>query len=198
MEKIAEGAEAVLYKVDGKIIKKRIQKSYRIADLDTKLRKYRTRFEAKILRKLARAGVAVPNVLSVDEKGAILELEFIDGQKLRDYLLATKNWALFADVGKLVRAMHAENICHGDLTTSNMILKDGKIYLIDFGLAQYSARIEDKAVDLHLLKECLKSKHFDIWEAAWKTFVENYSDANVLKRLAIVEKRGRYKEKAPI
>jgi len=43
MKKIAQGAEAVLY-VDGDtVIKDRTSKSYRISEIDTKLRKSRTR-----------------------------------------------------------------------------------------------------------------------------------------------------------
>ncbi|MGC8885237.1 MAG: KEOPS complex kinase/ATPase Bud32 [Candidatus Nanoarchaeia archaeon] len=197
-EKIAQGAEAVLYKEDNKIIKERIVKKYRIVELDTNLRRERTRLEARILRKLARAGIPVPAVLKVDEERAVLEIEFIDGKKLRDYLLDTKDYQILAQVGKIVAQMHSQNICHGDLTTSNMILKENTIYLIDFGLAIHSTRIEDKAVDLHLFKECLKSKHFEIWETAWKTFLANYEHKDVIERLKVVERRGRYKEKAPI
>lgn len=85
-----------------------------------------------------------------------------------------------------------------DLTTSNMISKGKAVYFIDFGLSEHSDRIEDKAVDLHLLKECLRSKHFDIWEACWRIFEAHYKNKAVLDRLKKVEQRGRYKEKAPI
>lgn len=198
MKKIAEGAEAIIYLEKEKIIKKRIPKKYRLVELDEKLRKSRTKLEARILRNLARVGVFVPDVFYVDEKNSILEISFIPGEKVRDYLLRTSDYQIFANMANLVEKMHSANIIHGDLTTSNMILSNEKVYLIDFGLANYSTRIEDKAVDLHLLKECLKSKHYKIWEGAWKIFSENYKNKSVLERLKIVEKRGRYKEKAPI
>jgi TP53 regulating kinase-like protein len=193
MKLIAQGAEAKIYHSDGKIIKERVKKSYRIAEIDSKLRRERTRAEAKLIRSLERAGVPVPAVLKEDDKAMILELEFIDGEKVRDYLERTEDAKLCKQIGELTAKMHSANVVHGDLTTSNLILKD-KVYLIDLGLGDFSERVEDKAVDLHLFKECLVSKHHKIWEASWKSFVQGYKDPKVLDRLKIVESRGRYKQ----
>jgi len=190
---IAQGAEAKIYHSDGKIIKERVKKSYRLAEIDSKLRKERTRAEAKLIRSLERAGVPVPAVLKEDDKGMVLELEFIDGEKVRDYLERTEDIEICKQIGELTAKMHSANVVHGDLTTSNLILKD-KVYLIDLGLGEVSERIEDKAVDLHLFKECLISKHHKIWEACWKNFIEGYKNEKVLDRLKIVESRGRYKK----
>jgi TP53 regulating kinase-like protein len=197
-QKIAQGAEAILYRDAGKIIKERVPKSYRIKEIDQKLRKERTKTEARILEKLARIRVNVPRVLKVDEAKATLEIEEIKGEKVRDYLLKSRDANIFRQIAKQVELMHAAGIVHGDLTTSNMILSKNNIFLIDFGLSGHSDRVEDKAVDLHLLKECLKSKHFEIWESAWKIFEQSYGVKEVLNRLKVVERRGRYKEKAPI
>ena len=50
-------------------------------------------------------------------------------------------------------------IMHGDLTTSNMILReaDGRCVLIDFGLAQVTSEIEQRGVDIHVMFQTLKS-----------------------------------------
>ena len=45
-----------------------------------------------------------------------------------------------------------------------MIIKENKIYFIDFGLSFFSSRIEDRAVDLHLVKEALQSTHHEYYE----------------------------------
>ena len=197
-QKIAQGAEAILYKDKNKVIKDRISKSYRIPEIDVKLRKERTKTEARILHKLLRAKVNVPAVLNVNESKSTIELEFIDGTKIRDYLDESKDVHLFKQIAEQTQLMHDAGIAHGDLTTSNMILKGNTVYFIDFGLSEHTDRIEDKAVDLHLLKECLRSKHFDIWEACWRIFESHYKNKAVLDRLKKVESRGRYKEKAPI
>ena len=83
---IAQGAEAKLYSTDDKIIKERFEKKYRIKDIDSKLCKTRTGVEARILEKLKAIGFPAPRLLSVDKKKGIIEMEQIDGKKVRDIL----------------------------------------------------------------------------------------------------------------
>jgi Kae1-associated kinase Bud32 len=189
MKLIAQGAEAKIYESDGKIVKDRIKKSYRLPEIDLKLRRTRTRAEARLIRMADRAGVPVPKILEVDEKNMKLEIEKIEGSKVRDVLTPE----MCKSIGKELLKLHKANIVHGDLTTSNMILCGKAVVLIDFGLSQYSEKVEDKAVDLHLFKECLKSKHFDIWLASWKQFLSAYKSKPVLDQLKKVELRGKYK-----
>ena len=101
-------------------------------------------------------------------------------------------------IGEQVAKLHSNGIIHADLTTSNMLYAD-KLYFIDFGLSFFSDKIEDKAVDLHLLKQALESKHFGVFDEAFKiilnTYKEKATDAEaVLERFEVVEKRGRYKQ----
>ena len=216
---IAKGAEAELNLEDGVVVKDRIKKGYRLPELDEKLRKRRTSNEAKLLREARRAGVLTPQVLEEDK--TTLKLEFIDGKKVKDVLNAKNCKAICEEVGRCVALLQSYDIIHGDLTTSNMIIKiagelDSKvkkkpaisssnssfsIYFIDFGLGSFSKRDEDKAIDLYLLREALESTHFLILEEAWKSVIEayksNYQDSNkVIKALSDVEKRGRYKERS--
>jgi len=73
----------------------------------------------------------------------------------------------------------------------------GIIYFIDFGLGYISRKFEDKAVDLHLLKQALEAKHFKNWKELIKEVEKGYKKSKdskiVLERLKAVEKRGRYK-----
>ena len=93
--------------------------------------------------------------------------------------------------------MHVQNIIHGDLTTSNMILKNEKVFFIDFGLGFISNKIEDKAVDIHLFKEALEARHFLSWEILFKEFLKGYEaypeHKKVLEQMKKVEGRGRYR-----
>jgi Kae1-associated kinase Bud32 len=99
--------------------------------------------------------------------------------------------------GQNIGYLHSTEIIHGDLTTSNAMVSDDKLFVIDFGLSYRSQRVEDKAVDIHLLKQVLNSSHPDVADEAWEKFVEGYSDYDrsdeVLQQLKDVEKRGRYK-----
>jgi len=199
MEKIiAQGAEAVLIRKDGKLIKRRVPKAYRHPELDKKIRTRRTRAEAKILEKVSRI-VNVPKIISVKETE--IDMEFIEGKKLSEWLdkfPLEKAIKICYQLGESIAELHDNDIIHGDLTTSNMILKNDKIYFLDFGLSFHSARIEDKAVDLHLLRQALESKHFKNWSDLFAAVIEGYKKLGneaVLLQLKKVESRGRYKGK---
>jgi len=198
MKKIAQGAEAKLYLTDSKIIKDRFEKDYRIKEIDKKLRKSRTKSEAKIFGKLADINFPSPKLINTDKKQKIT-MEYIKGPKVRDILEEKDYKKLSTEIGKKIAILHNNNIIHGDLTTSNMILSK-EIYFIDFGLSYFSHKIEDRAVDLHLLKQALESKHYKIWEKCFKAAIKAYKKESkqakeVLTRLETVEKRGRYKGK---
>jgi len=231
---IGTGAEAILIQKGSSLIKRRIAKGYRIKEIDEKLRKTRTRAEAKIMEKLA-GKINVPKIIKIDEKIKEIEMEFINGKKLSDNLdnfPLKQQEAICREIGKEVAKVHDWDLIHGDLTTSNMILvessqlaqekmmkvdvandklnktikpniditnmKDNnfKIYLIDFGLGFHSSKIEDKAVDLHLIKQALESKHFKHFQALFKAFLSSYNPKDkvkILSQLEKVELRGRYK-----
>jgi Kae1-associated kinase Bud32 len=198
---IAQGAEALLIKTSPTtLVKDRVPKSYRLPFLDQKIRKSRTRRETKILTK-ASSLIPVPKLISSDDIEKI-EMEFIPGKKLSDNLdTLTNAFSICKKIGKQISILHDNNIIHGDLTTSNMILsntKPQKLYFIDFGLSFTSHRPEDKAVDLHLIKQALEAKHFKHFKTFFKAVIEGYKSSPnssiVLKQLEKVEARGRYKQ----
>lgn len=198
MKIIDKGAEATINLCNGEIIKAREKKSYRLDEIDERLRKFRTRREAKVLNKLQKINFPAPMLHDMCDKAMQLRMEFVQGNKLRD-ILYKDPLGLSRELGRKIGILHANNIIHGDLTTSNMIL-DKEIKFIDFGLSFFSHKAEDKAVDLHLLRQALKSKHHKIWEDCFKEALEGYKKTNpqhslVLNRLKKVEKRGRHKNK---
>ena len=184
---IARGAEAVIEKEGDVIIKKRIKKGYRIPVLDEYLRKKRTRNEARLLIEAKRIGVNVPKVLEVNEKEFTIKMEFIEGKKLSAY----DEVPHCEEIGKIVKKLHEGNIIHGDLTTSNFIESGNEVYIIDFSLGFFSKKVEDKAVDLILLKRALETRHTN-WETCWKKILEVYSNEEVISHIPKIEKRWRY------
>ncbi|MFH1209213.1 MAG: KEOPS complex kinase/ATPase Bud32 [archaeon] len=192
---IARGAEAILRKEGNKLIKERVKKSYRLKEIDDKLRKLRTRQEGKLLEKVENG----PKVFNVDDKNMIIEMEFIDGDLLKNVLDDLKNRdKVCLRIGENVARMHDKDIIHGDLTTSNMILRNNEVYFIDFGLGFISNKIEDKAVDLHLLRQALESKHYKHFKESFDNVLKGYRKSKdyekVIERLKKVEGRGRYKK----
>ncbi len=199
-EKILQhGAEALILLDGDKIIKRRVKKSYRVLDIDEEIRKLRTRSESKLLLKASKI-IDVPEIKNIDEKSKEISMEFLKGKKLSEYLDSfslKEQKKICRIIGKNIARLHDAGIIHGDLTTSNMILKDGKVFFIDFGLGFSSHKIEDKAVDLHLLRQALEAKHFRNWQILFAEVKKGYSSSKnsgiVLEQLEKVEKRGRYK-----
>ncbi len=199
MKMISEGAEARIFSDDGRIIKERTVKSYRIPEIDESIRKFRTKRESKVIQELLKINFPVPKILSSSEKTKKIEMELIEGRKVRDIMTGKNTASLGLEIGEKIGRMHKQGIIHGDLTTSNMILNK-EVYFIDFGLSFFSQKTEDKAVDLHLLRQALESKHHLIWKKAFasalKGYMESEPNANeILKRLEKVEERGRNKGK---
>ncbi len=202
MERIGDGAEAIIYKKEEIVVKDRVSKRYRLAEIDQKLRKTRTRQEASILKKLEGISFPSPRIKEMDDKEMLLHMEHIDGPQVKEVLDSSKERdALASEIGKLIAVLHKQDIVHGDLTTSNMILHDSHVYFIDFGLGFFSTKIEDKAVDLHLLKRALDSKHpliaKDIFQKAIEAYQRELGDKaadEIFTRLEQVEKRGRYQK----
>jgi len=207
MKLIKQGAEAKLFlsKKDGQkiLIKDRIKKKYRIPQIDKKIRKSRTSQEFNLLSEARRNGVPTPKILDVDKKTHKIIMEFIDGKRIKELLNKSDKKTierLCSEIGKLIGKLHSAGIIHGDLTTSNMILRDDKIYFIDFGLGFFSKKVEDQGTDLRLLHEALKSTHYQILDVSWKNVIKGYkreySKADiVLNRVSEIEKRARYMER---
>lgn len=195
---IAQGAEAKLYLKGDIITKHRFQKSYRLKELDKSLRKSRTKREAKVLLKLATLHFPSPRLIDSDDRETLM-IEHVKGEIVKDILTQKNNKRLGEEIGRKVALLHNNEIIHGDLTTSNLV-RNTEIHFIDFGLSFFSQKAEHKAVDLHVLKEALESKHHTIWETCFNEVLKSYkkeaeNSEIILKRLEAVERRGRYRAK---
>ena len=191
MKLIFQGAEAKIYLDGEKIIKERVSKNYREEELDNFLRKSRTRKEAKLLSDVKRVGLKVPILFETEQFR--LEMEFIDGIKLRNSLDKTNYGKFCRRIGEDVSKMHLADIIHGDLTTSNIIVKNNEIYFIDFGLGVETKSLEQKAADLLNLYQNFKSVHYEF--DCWKYFLEGYKNKETAKILDVfgkMLKRRRY------
>ena len=187
-----EGAEAEVEVKEERVTKKRHPKNYRHEQIDQRLREERTETEKRLMKDAEKHGTNVPEVEknSDDE----LEIEKVDGEPLKQVI--DERPGLAEELGENVALIHDTGIIHGDLTTSNAMV-DEELYVIDFGLSYRSTRSEDRAVDIHLLKQVLQSSHPEVAEKAWENFLKgynNYSESEeVLEQLKDVESRGRYK-----
>ena len=183
---IARGAEAIIEKENGIVIKERIRKRYRIKELDDFLRRNRTRKEVKLMIDAMRNKINVPKIIEYDENAGIIKMEFIPGSRFEKITCEDCK-----KIGSIIKKMHESGIIHGDLTTSNMIKRNENVFLIDFGLGFFSNKVEDMAEDLILFKRSLETR-YENWEECWNSFKENYKNEEVFERIKKIEKRWRY------
>lgn len=202
MKLVKKGAEADIYVTiwNGldSILKIRKKKDYRVHSLDMRIRTLRTIREAKMISEAKSFGITTPLVYFVDEKKCKIYLQLIKGKLVRDLSL-NKIIKICTEIGKIVGTLHKNGIMHGDLTTSNLILSNQGLVILDFGLSQKTDKVDDYAIDLRLFKEVLNSAHAQIVEDAWLSFVLGYRKIlgnmlteKVLSHVSVIEKRGRY------
>lgn len=209
---IKQGAEARVYKTEfynkKTIVKKRFSKSYRHPSLDEKLTHRRTNQEVRSMLRCRKAGICTPAVYFVDYTTHCIFMEEVQNSvTARDRinnLLETpgeesqQSLQILAEkIGSSLADMHNVDCIHGDLTTSNILLKTDldNIILIDFGLSFISALTEDKGVDLYVLERAFLSTHPNT-EKLFQVILESYrKKANkadeIIKKLDEVRLRGR-------
>ncbi len=152
--------------------------------------------EATMLSLTKAVGIRTPFVYFVDPVATEIVMEFIEGENVKDIL----NQDLALKMGQCAGLLHINNIIHSDLTTSNFIKdKKNQLVLLDFGLSFLSERLEDKAVDIRLVKEVLSSSYISQCEAAFSKFLEGYTSVMgqtatqaALRKVREIERRGRY------
>jgi N6-L-threonylcarbamoyladenine synthase/protein kinase Bud32 len=188
-----QGAEAIVTFRDGVVEKRRVAKRYRVPSLDKRLITERTRAEARLIHTARRAGVPTPIIRDITPDTIIMEQ--VQGVLLT-LDLTEEN---VREAGRMVGKLHAAGLMHGDLTTSNMIVRQGdrKCVLIDFGLAQVTQEIEQRGVDIHVLYQTLESTapgRSGILKTAFASgYAETFAGAEeVIAREHEIVMRGRY------
>lgn len=209
-ELIAKGAESDISKVklyDSKVLisKKRPSKSYRIKEIDEAIRKQRTKTESKLLSHVKEGGVLSPILYDVDLNEKLIVMEEIKGDILKDFIdkvSANIRKDIAVKLGHNIGNIHNLDIIHGDLTSSNILLnEDNELVFIDFGLGRYSDLIEDKAVDLLVLKKSFQTIDYEIASQTFDWVMDGYIDSyrdndlnknQLINKINEIENRGRY------
>lgn len=211
VEVIKQGAEAKLFisEFNGQpcLVKERFQKKYRHPDLDTQLTKERMRAESKAISRCTAAGILTPKVFHMDLNERKIYMEYLSQSitakaYINDMIPSladteqseAKLNELAKRIGNVVGKMHANNIIHGDLTTSNILLNpktedfaEYDLVTIDFGLANYGQSGEQKGVDLYVLERALLSTHSSV-PTLFNTILDAYKEVNAKDSIAVLQK----------
>ena len=187
------GAEAIITITGTTVEKRRVSKRYRVPALDKRLIAERTRAEARLIAVARKGGVPTP--IMSDITSDTIRMEYVEGTLLTDNLSKTT----VQEAGRMVGKLHTAGIMHGDLTTSNLILRtsDGRCVVIDFGLSQVTSEIEQRGVDIHVFFQTLEStapKRAELLKIAFITgYMETFAGAtDVICRENEIGLRGRY------
>ena len=170
------------------LVKIRPPKSYRLTELDDHIRTVRTKNEAKIMHDAREAGVRTPCIYDIDLSKFSITMEFIDGNAIKDVLDEHPERAdeICEKIGIAVSKLHSAGICHGDLTTSNMILENDEVCLIDFSMGCTKAELEGAFSSAHVGLE-------SSFEKLMETYYANVSNPKqVKKKLIDIKNRARY------
>ncbi|OUS48994.1 Serine/threonine protein kinase [Ostreococcus tauri] len=206
IEPRSQGAEARVYDVQLSgvecVAKQRFAKTYRLRELDERLTRSRLSAEARTMVRARKLGVLAPHVVHVDVKESCVYMERIRGCALKEALRSGETTRedlrrFGEEIGVAVAKLHDGGIIHGDLTTSNLMVRDedGRVVVIDFGLSYPSKLPEDKGVDLYVLERAITAAHpsqtvlFDDILAAYKKTSQMW--CSTLNRFAEVRARGR-------
>jgi len=165
-------------------------------------------------------GIYTPAVYYVDLYNSKIYMEnMVNSRTVKDYICGVQAQAthhpaphddpllkLAQKIGSILGKMHARNIIHGDLTTSNFLLvgspEDFCVCLIDFGLGSLEGSAEDKGVDLYVLERALLSTHPStqhVFEEILRSYATSYKATGdsgkglteVIQKLEEVRMRGR-------
>lgn len=219
LEMVSQGAEALVFsskthpylrKPGTYICKYRPSKRYRHPQIDAMLTKQRTIGEFKFMAKLGKLGLRAPKVVALDVKNGVIWMEHVgytlpngSVSSLKNYLWSVEDRTgdevrrKLTETGQLIGKMHSFDMIHGDLTSSNLMLTNNSVCLIDFGLSLYSALPEDKAVDLYVLERAIVSTHSEHSQQYTEWLLEGYKSAlkkkstDTLRKLDDVRLRGR-------
>lgn len=206
---LKQGAEARVFETTfvGRrcIIKERFSKKYRHPSLDSKLTLKRLNAEARCMTKARKLGVPTPVLFSVDPVLHTLTFEYVEGPMVKDIFLELGTNGVVEErlddiatqMGNSIAKLHDGGLVHGDLTTSNMLIRkdSNQLVLIDFGLSFTSTLPEDKAVDLYVLERALISMHSscgNVMERVLAAYRKSSKQwCSTLNKLSQVRQRGR-------
>jgi TP53 regulating kinase-like protein len=210
--KLSMGAEAAIYTVSflgtDLLVKYRFPKKYIHPLLSEELIIKRTKREARILTNTNLNGICVPRLIFAIISKGILVMERIKGLRLDELIEKVyptedenkKFRKLYFNIGVALGRLHSMNITHGDFSISNIVIREKYPQdpcIIDFGLSEFTADSENRAMDLHILFKSMESRFPRYLTFFREKVVQGYKmespDYNsVIKRLKEMELRGRY------
>ena len=152
VDKIGEGGMGVVYRAHDE----RLDRDVAIKVLHSSVaqdagRLARFEREAKAVAKLDHPNILAIHDFGTEEDVTYAVTELLDGQNLRESIPASgMSWQKTVEMGAAIAdglaAAHGKGIVHRDLKPENVfVTSDGRIKVLDFGLAQMKEPLDEEA-----------------------------------------------------
>ena len=187
LEKLGEGGMGAVYKaIDTKLDRfvalKFLPPQFSTLAVD----KYRFITEAKAAAALNHPNISTVHSIEETDENIFIVMEYIEGDRLKDKI--TKNEISIKDIVNItvqiaagLVAAHKRGIIHRDIKSSNiMITEDGKVKIMDFGLAKIGTGIHSTnagirmGTTVYMSPEQLKGEEVDHQTDIWSFGVVLY------------------------
>ena len=154
--KIGEGGMGVVYRAHDECLDRDVAVKV-LPEEAAKTRDRLDRFEreAKAVAKLDHPNILAIHDFGTEEGVTYAVTEVLDGQNLRQCVPASgMPWRKVAEIGAAIAdgiaAAHGKGIVHRDLKPENVfVTSDGRIKVLDFGLAQMKDPIDERPRPRH-------------------------------------------------
>jgi serine/threonine protein kinase/Flp pilus assembly protein TadD len=142
IEKLGEGGMGVVYKAEDTKLKRDVAIKFlpsRIAANEEERQRFK--IEAQAAAALNHPNIATIHAIEEDNDEMFIVMEYIEGRELKDTVGMPLpiddviNYAI--QIAEGLQAAHKKGIVHRDIKSTNiMITEDGKVKIMDFGLAK--------------------------------------------------------------
>ena len=149
IEKLGEGGMGIVYLAEDTKLKRQVAIKFlppHIAASSDERKRFE--IEAQAAAALNHANIATIHTIQQHENEMFMVMEYIEGRELRERInsapLSIEEVINFASqIAEGLKAAHNKGIIHRDIKSSNiMVTKDGKIKIMDFGLAKVGAGMQ--------------------------------------------------------
>jgi len=149
VEKLGEGGMGVVYKAEDTKLKREVAIKFLPRYISSnKEQRQRFEIEAQAAAALNHPNIAHIYAIEDTDDEMFIVMEFIDGKELRDKIktgpISTNEAINIANqIAEGLDVAHKKGILHRDIKSSNiMITEDGKVKIMDFGLAKIKGGTE--------------------------------------------------------
>jgi serine/threonine protein kinase/Flp pilus assembly protein TadD len=149
IEKLGEGGMGVVYKAQDTKLKREVAIKFlphHISSNDEERKRFE--IEAQAAASLNHPSIATIHAIEESGEDTFIVMEFIDGIELKDKIksgpIPTKEAVNIAiQIAEGLEAAHKKDIVHRDIKSQNIMITDeGKIKIMDFGLAKMKGGIQ--------------------------------------------------------